>query len=64
MLSRGTALLGVSSQQDVTAASAAAFNDGEFINQAQQLCKLCNIVQQTEAPHYTKMLNNLLKMHT
>lgn len=63
MLSRGTALLSVSSQQDVTATSAAAFNEIEFLNQAQQLCRLCNIVQQIEAPRFTKLLNNLLKMH-
>lgn len=59
----GTALLSVSSQQHVTATSAAAFNDIKFLNQAQQLFKLYNIVQQIEARHSAKMLNNLLKIH-
>lgn len=62
MLSQGTALLRVSSQQDVIATLAAAFNEIEFLNQAQPLCRLHNIVQQIEAPH--KLLNKLLKMYT
>lgn len=35
-----------------------------FSNQAQQLFRLYNIVQQIEPSHFTKMLRSLLKIHT